>query len=271
MSVAVAGRPDAESNPPVPASPGFLLALAAVVALCAVTAGVLQVVASYTSPHSSVDAWGIADYVLIHLASALYYGGVLVGLGTLATARPKRTSAGVQRIARLLLLAGVAVVVLAIVDVVCITREDSSYSPASWYVTSGIFSRLTSMLFYAGVLEIRPSEPAACLLNKPNLSWPCALLEAKQRTASTTGALGGLLATPRGIGPQGPRHWSPHVPVTEYEHLVLTLLSVSPDYSSILMALQSGWCPLATGGSGGIIMSGQQTPAEKGGAPCTED
>ena len=74
-----------------------------------------------------------------------------------------------------------------------------------------------------------------------------------------------------GIGPRGPRHWSPHVPVTEYEHLVLTLLSVSPDYSSILMALQSGWCLLATGGSGGIIMSGQQTPAEKGGALCTED
>ena len=129
--------------------PGILLGLAAAAAVIAIANGVVYYVAS----QPNANGWQVADIVLGYVSNAVYVPGILVGLGTLATARTKGVSTPpIQRMARFLLLGGVAVVVLAIIQVVCTSIGKLPYA-SSWDTTSWVFSMIGSALFYAGILE----------------------------------------------------------------------------------------------------------------------
>jgi hypothetical protein len=146
-------EPDGNGNDSIPVAPGFLLALGGVAAALTIAAGVSYFMGST----SSASGWAKADTILRFLDNALFFAGVLVGLGNLVIAFSKGTSTSVEQTSRLLLYAGVAIVVMGIADVVCITIGRLPYGPSyrggSWQITGQVFSTLAGTIFYAGVLE----------------------------------------------------------------------------------------------------------------------
>lgn len=147
------GEPDGNGNVSIPVAPGFLLALGGVAAALTIAAGVSYFMGSI----SSTTGWDRASTILKFLEGALFFAGVLVGLGTLVTAYSRGMSKSVQQKSRLLLYAGVALVVLGIADVVCIVIGRLPYGPSyrasSWQIIGLIFTTLAGAIFYAGVLE----------------------------------------------------------------------------------------------------------------------
>ena len=129
--------------------PGILLGLAAAAAVFNIANGVVY----YVANQLNASGWQVADTMLSYVSTAVYVSGILVGLGTLATARTNGVSTPVQRMARFLLLGGVAVVVLGIIQVVCTSIGKLPYVSSSWYTTGWVFSLMGSALFYAGILE----------------------------------------------------------------------------------------------------------------------
>jgi hypothetical protein len=134
--------------------PDILLGLAAAAAVLAIANGVVN----YVAYQLNANGWQVADSMLGYVSTAVYVSGILVGLGTLATARTNGVSTSIQRMVRFLLLGGVAVVVLGIIQVVCINVGELPYgglpyASSHWYIAGWVFSLIGSTLFYAGILE----------------------------------------------------------------------------------------------------------------------
>jgi hypothetical protein len=134
--------------------PDILLGLAAAAAVLAIANGVVN----YVAYQLNANGWQVADSMLGYVSTAVYVSGILVGLGTLATARTNGVSTSIQRMVHFLLLGGVAVVVLGIIQVVCINVGELPYgglpyASSHWYIAGWVFSLIGSTLFYAGILE----------------------------------------------------------------------------------------------------------------------
>ncbi len=107
------GRPDDVEGPLAAGSPRNLLPIAMTVLLLMFAGIVFYIAAVFADSEGTRDNWSIATTILTYLSYAVFYPGVLVGLGTFATAwSGDRVSAaaGVARFS----WAGAALVVLGV-------------------------------------------------------------------------------------------------------------------------------------------------------------
>lgn len=113
------GGPDREDLL-VAGSPRNLVPIAMAVLLLFFAGTVFYISTVFAQPDEVRDNWYTAVTVLSYLASAVFYAGVVVGLGTLATARAGDRMSAATGVAKLLSWAGAVVVALGVVQSVCI-------------------------------------------------------------------------------------------------------------------------------------------------------
>jgi len=81
------GQPDDDEGSITPGSPNNLLLVAVSVGLLFFAGLVFFIAAVFGDSDATWDKWGIAETILLYVGTGVFYAGVLVGLGTLATAR----------------------------------------------------------------------------------------------------------------------------------------------------------------------------------------
>ncbi len=137
-------------DPLVAGSPRNLVPIAMAVLLLFFAGIVFYIAAMFADTGTSRDNWGIAQIILIYMGQAVFYSGVLIGLGTLATARKGDAASAAPRVARLLSWAGAAVVVLGVAQSICIVGIEQW---GGWRLeASQIGLRMGTAVFEGGVL-----------------------------------------------------------------------------------------------------------------------
>ena len=116
------GEMGGDEDPLAYGSPRNLVPIAMTVLLL-IFAAVVFFLAAELPDVADRDKWGIAGNVISYVASGISWAGILVGLGTLATARPK-DARSVESVARLLSFAGALVVVLGVAGSVCLVGRN---------------------------------------------------------------------------------------------------------------------------------------------------
>ncbi len=87
------GQPDDDEGSITPGSPNNLLLVAVSVGLLIFAGLVFFIAAVFGDSDATWYKWGIAETILLYVGTGVFYaGGVLVGLGTLATARSNDVS-----------------------------------------------------------------------------------------------------------------------------------------------------------------------------------
>lgn len=152
-------------------SPRNLVLVAAVVGLLFFAGMVFYIAAvfSHSDPFSTRDNWATADVVLSFVASGVFYAGVLVGLGTIATARSKRGHSRAAPVASLLSKAGAVIIVLGIAEAICIIG--ATHYGQEWQNEASVVAfRVGTRVFQAGVLaglaliclrQLKPRDPGS--------------------------------------------------------------------------------------------------------------
>ena len=97
------------------------------------------------------DNWGIAETILMYVGTGVFSAGVLVGLGTLATARSNDVPRRPIAVAGLLSKGGAAVVILGVAQAVC-TVGTSSYGQGWQHEAYQVAFRMASSVFEGGLL-----------------------------------------------------------------------------------------------------------------------
>jgi len=81
------GQPDDDEGSITSGSPNNLLLVAVSVGLLIFAGLVFFIAAVFGDSNALWDNWGIAETILVYVGTGVFSAGVLVGLGTLATAR----------------------------------------------------------------------------------------------------------------------------------------------------------------------------------------
>ena len=157
------GQRDDDEGSITSGSPRNLLLVAIVVALLTF-AGVVFYIAWQWDDLSSADVkWRLAYSILSFTATGVFYSGTLIGLGTIATARPNVVSRRPVAVASLLSKAGATVVVLGVAASVCAIAADDW---AGWHGQASMVAMdMVYRVFGAGVLAglalicLRQSKP----------------------------------------------------------------------------------------------------------------
>jgi hypothetical protein len=158
------GQPDDKESSITSGSPRNLVLVAAVVGLLFFAGVVFYLAAVFGDSDATRDNWVTAETILLFVSSAIFYSGVLVGLGTLATARPGDVSRRPIAVASLLSKAGAAVVILGVVQAVCMIGTNH-YGQAWQHEAYQVAFRMAGSVFQAGVLAglallcLRQSKP----------------------------------------------------------------------------------------------------------------
>jgi hypothetical protein len=113
-------RPDDVEGPLAAGSPRNLLPIAMTVLLLMFAGIVFYIAAVFGDSEGTRDNWSIATTILTYLSYAVFYPGVLVGLGTFATAWSGDRVSAAAGVARLLSWAGAALVVLGVAQAICV-------------------------------------------------------------------------------------------------------------------------------------------------------
>jgi MFS family permease len=112
-------QPD-DDDPLASGSPRNLVPIAMTVILLFFAGIVFYIAANLEDSDIPGHSWLVAQAVLAHVATGIFYAGVLVGIGTFATARSRDAASAVPRVARMLSYGGAVVVVLGVAQSVCI-------------------------------------------------------------------------------------------------------------------------------------------------------
>lgn len=140
---------DDGEDPLASGSPRNLVPIAMTVLLLSFAGVVFYVTASLLDSRSTRDNWDIAGAVLSSVGNAVFYSGLLVGLGTFATAQSKDVSSAAS-VARLLSYTGAVVVALGVAESVCIVGINEW---SGWHnEASQIAFRLADRVFEGGML-----------------------------------------------------------------------------------------------------------------------
>ncbi len=139
-----------DEDPLMAGSPRNLVPIAMAVLLLFFAGMVFYLAAMFADSGAPRDNWAIAQVILIYLSQAVFYSGVLIGLGTLATTRKGDPASAAPRVARLLSWAGAAVVVLGVAESICIVGIEQW---GGWRLeASQVGLRMGTAVFEGGVL-----------------------------------------------------------------------------------------------------------------------
>jgi hypothetical protein len=119
-----ASQPNGDEGSIKSGSPGNLVLVAVVVALLFFAGLVFYIAARFADSDATRDNWRIAETILVYIGGGIFSAGLLVGLGTVATARSKGVSSRDTAVASLVSKAGAAVIILGVAEVVCIIGAD---------------------------------------------------------------------------------------------------------------------------------------------------
>jgi hypothetical protein len=145
-------------------SPNNLLLVSVAVGLLFFAGVVFYIAATLSDSDASRDNWGTAYTVLAYIRTGFFSAGVLVGLGTVATARSSDGSRRPIAAASLLSKAGATVVILCIAEAICIVGTNQ-YGLGWQWEASQVAYRVATGVFEAGVLAglalfcLRQSKP----------------------------------------------------------------------------------------------------------------
>ena len=115
---APAGGGPGSEDPLVAGSPRNLVPIAMAVILLLFAAIVFDLAAALGESGEIRDNWSIAWGIISKMRLAVFYPGVLIGLGTFAIARRGETVSAAPRVARILSWGGVVVVLLGVVEAI---------------------------------------------------------------------------------------------------------------------------------------------------------
>jgi len=119
-----ARQPDDDEGSITSGSPGNLVLVAVVVALLFFAGLLFYIAARFADSDAPRDNWRIAETILVYIGGGIFSAGLLVGLGTVATARSKGASSRATAVASLVSKAGAAVIILGVAEAVCIIGAD---------------------------------------------------------------------------------------------------------------------------------------------------
>jgi hypothetical protein len=149
-----ASRPDEDEGSITSGSPGNLVLVAVVVGLLFFAGLVFYIAATFLdsgASNATRDNWAIARTILSYIGTGVFSAGLLVGLGTVATARSKGASSRAIAVASLVSKAGAAVIILGVAEAVCIIGANQ-YGQGWQYEASQVAFRVATRVFEGGVL-----------------------------------------------------------------------------------------------------------------------
>ncbi len=146
-----ASRPDDDEGSITSGSPGNLVLVAVVVALLFFAGLVFYITAIFADSDVTRDNWRIAETILVYIGGGIFSAGLLVGLGTVATAGAKGASSRATAVASLVSKAGALVIILGVAEAVCIIGA-KQYGQGWQYEASQVAFRVGSSVFEGGVL-----------------------------------------------------------------------------------------------------------------------
>jgi hypothetical protein len=166
-----ARQPDDDEGSITSGSPGNLVLVAVVVGLLFFAGLVFYIADTFFdsgASNATRDNWGIAHTILSYISTGVFSAGLLVGLGTVATARSKGVSSRAIAVASLVSKAGAAVIVLGVAEAVCIVGANQ-YGLGWQFEASQVAFRVGTRVFEGGVLaglaliclrQVRRGSPA---------------------------------------------------------------------------------------------------------------
>ena len=144
------GQPDDDEDSITSGSPKNLLVVAIVAALLTPAGVVFYIAWQLDDLISASEKWRLAYSILSFTATGIFYSGTLVGLGTIATARPNDVSRRPIAVASLLSKAGAAVIILGVAASICTMAADDW---DGWRVKASMVAvDMAYRVFGAGVL-----------------------------------------------------------------------------------------------------------------------
>ena len=143
-------RPDDEGSI-TSGSPGNLVLVAVVVALLFFAGLVFYVTAIFADSDVTRDNGRIAETILVYIGGGIFSAGLLVGLGTVATAGAKGASSRATAVSSLVSKAGALVIILGVAEAVCIIGA-KQYGQGWQYEASQVAFRVGTSVFEGGVL-----------------------------------------------------------------------------------------------------------------------
>jgi sugar phosphate permease len=146
-----ARQPDDDEGSITSGSPGNLVLVAVVVGLLFFAGLVFYITAIFADSDVTRDNWWIAETILVYIGGGIFSAGLLVGLGTVATARSKGVSSRATAVASLVSKAGAAVIILGVAEAVCIVGANQ-YGLGWQFEASQVAFRVGSSVFEGGVL-----------------------------------------------------------------------------------------------------------------------
>jgi len=156
------GQPDDDEGSITPGSPNNLLLVAVSVGLLFFAGLVFFIAAVFGDSDATWDKWGIAETILLYVGTGVFYAGVLVGLGTLATARSNNVYRRPVAVASLLSKGGAAVVILGVAQAVCIVGA-THYGQGWQHKAYQVVFRVAGSVFEGGILAgVWRSSACAC-------------------------------------------------------------------------------------------------------------
>jgi len=132
-------------------SPNNLLLVAVAVGLLFFAGIVFYLAAILGDSDGTKDNWGIAGGVLGLVTSAIFFSGLLVGLGTVATSRSNNDSRRPIAVASLLSKGGAAIVILGVAQAVCIVGANQ-YGQGWQHEASQVAFTVAGSIFEGGLL-----------------------------------------------------------------------------------------------------------------------
>lgn len=158
------GQGDEDEGSITSGSPRNLVLVAAVVGLLVFASLVFFIASVLGDSDSTRENWWVAETILMFVSTGVFYVGLLVGLGTVATAGSRGASARAVAVASLLSKAGAAIIILGVAQAVCIVGA-SRYGQGWQHEAYQVAFRMAGNVFEAGVLAglalicLRQSKP----------------------------------------------------------------------------------------------------------------
>jgi hypothetical protein len=132
-------------------SPRDLVLVAAVVGLLILASLVFFIAAVLGDSDGTWKNWSMAETILMFVSTGVFYAGLLVGLGTVATSGSRGASALAVAVASLLSNAGAAIIILGVAQAVCIVGANH-YGQGWQHEAYQVAYRMAGSVFEAGVL-----------------------------------------------------------------------------------------------------------------------
>ncbi|MBN2099381.1 MAG: hypothetical protein JW753_07270 [Dehalococcoidia bacterium] len=171
-----AGQGDEDEGSITSGSPRNLVIVAAVVGLLIFASLVFFIAAVLGGSDGTSDNWWVAETILLFVSTGVFYAGLLVGLGTVATAGSRGASARAVAVASLLSKAGAVIIILGVAQAVSIVGASRYGDRAGNTRPTRSAFRMTGSVFEAGVLVglallcLHQSKPGNCGGNQGNLT-----------------------------------------------------------------------------------------------------